>query len=191
VTARNRPGPSWTRNCSTSHTHLRSVHFATGLPLPLVTMYTKRKRRQNQQYEGLNAGERLKRHKLTSSLAGEWDSPWGWVGTSVTNASDITEEHLLATCGFSRRSHHLFCANKYQKRPAKTIDPSEAVVPSEEPIKDVVIISDDETPTCSKKLCSRNPNCLNYLAQDRWEDAGWPFSFYHWAPYVNGSQMPH
>ncbi|KAH9981004.1 hypothetical protein BGW80DRAFT_1267806 [Lactifluus volemus] len=134
-------------------------------------MHTKRKRRQNQQYEGLNAGERLKRHKLTSSLAGEWDSPWGWVGTSVTDASDITEEHFLATCGFSRRSHHLFCANKYQKRPAKTVDPSEAVVPSEEPIKDVVIISDDETPTCSKKFCSRNPNCLNYLAQDRWEDA--------------------
>ena len=48
----------------------------------------------------------------------------------------------------------------------------EAVALGEEPTKDVVIISDDETPTCSKKHCSKNPNCLNYLAQDRWEDSG-------------------
>ena len=135
-------------------------------------MYTKRKRRQNQQYEGLAAGERFKRHKLTSDLGGDWNSPWGWVGTSVTDASGITEEHLLATCGFSRKSHHLFCANKYRIRPAKTVDPVEAVASGEEPTKDVVIISDDETPTCGKKACSKNPNCLNYLGQDRWEDAG-------------------
>jgi hypothetical protein len=153
-------------------------------------MYTKRKRRQNQQYEGLAAGERLKRHKLASDLSGDLDSPWGWVGTSVTDASGITEEHLLATCGFSRKSHHSFCANKYRKRPAKTVDPSEAIVSGEEPVKDVVIISDDETPTCTKKRCSKNPNCLNYLAQDRWEDAGVQFSSYHWAPYINYSQMP-
>lgn len=143
-------------------------------------MYTKRKRRQNQQYEGLTAGERLKRHKLTTDLSGDWDTPWGWVGTSVTDASCITEEHLLATCGFSRRSHHVFCANKYRKCPAKTVDLSEAVVLGEEPVKDVVIISDDETPTCSKRHCSKNPNCLNYLAQDRWEDAGRWFSSYCW-----------
>jgi hypothetical protein len=135
-------------------------------------MYSKRKRRQNQQHEGLAAGERLKRHKLTSDLGGDWNSPWGWVGTSVTDVSGITEEHLLATCGFSRKSHHSFCANKYRKRPAKTVDPVEAIVSGEAPTKDIVIISDDEAPTCSKKYCSKNPNCLNYLAHDRWEDAG-------------------
>ncbi|KAI0293067.1 hypothetical protein BC826DRAFT_1016774 [Russula brevipes] len=134
-------------------------------------MYTKRKRRQNQQYDGLAAGERFKRHKLTSDLGGDLDSPWGWVGTSVTDASGITEEHLLATCGLSRKSRHSFCANKYRKRPAETVDPSEVVMSGEGPAKDVVIISDDETPTCSKKHCSKNPNCLNYLAQDHWEDA--------------------
>jgi ubiquitin carboxyl-terminal hydrolase 48 len=48
----------------------------------------------------------------------------------------------------------------------------EDALSGEEPAKDVVIISDDETPSCSKKYCSKNPNCLNYLAQDRWEDAG-------------------
>ncbi|KAH9998092.1 cysteine proteinase [Russula compacta] len=134
-------------------------------------MYTKRKRRQNQQHEGLASGERIKRHKLTSDLGGDWDSPWGWVGTSVKDASGITQEHLLATCGFSRQSHHSFCANKYRKRPAKTVDNAEAVVSGEGPEKDVVIISDNESPICSKKYCSKNPNCLNYLAQDRWEDA--------------------
>jgi len=144
-------------------------------------MYTKRKRRQNQQHEGLAAGERLKRHKLTSDLGGDLDSPWGWVGTSVTDASGIAEEHLLATCGLSHRSHHLFCANKYRKRPAKAVDPVEATTSGEEPTKDVVIISDDETPTCSKKHCSKNPNCLNYLAQGRWEDAGERFTLHHCA----------
>jgi hypothetical protein len=136
-------------------------------------MYTKRKRRQNQQHDGLTAGERLKRHKLTSDLGDDWDSPWGWVGTSVTDASGIAEEHLLATCGLSRKSYHLFCANKYRKRPPKIVDTVKAVASGEEPTtKDVVVISDDETPTCSKKHCSKNPNCLNYLGQDRWEDAG-------------------
>jgi len=135
-------------------------------------MNTKRKRRQNQQYEGLAAGERFKRHKLDSDLGGEWDSPWGWVGTSVTDASGITEEHLLATCGFSRKSRHSFCANKHRKRPAKIVDSPEVVVSGKEPAGDVVIISDDESSTCSKKYCSKNPNCLNYLAQNRWEDAG-------------------
>jgi hypothetical protein len=142
-------------------------------------MYPRRKRRQNQQHDGLAAGERLKRHKLTSDLGGDWDSPWGWVGTSVTDASGIAEEHLLATCGFSHRSHHLFCANKYRKRPTKAVDPVEATMSGEDPTKDVVIISDDETPTCSKKHCSKNPNCLNYLAQGRWEDAGERFTLYH------------
>ncbi|KAH9173623.1 cysteine proteinase [Lactarius sanguifluus] len=134
-------------------------------------MYTKRKRRQSQQNEGLAAGERLKRHKLTSDLGNDWDSPWGWVGTSITDASRITEEHLLATCGFSRRSRHPFCANKYQKCSAMSVDLVETDASGEEQIQDVIIISDDGAPTCNKKNCSKNPNCLNYLAQDRWEDA--------------------
>ncbi|KAI0306325.1 hypothetical protein B0F90DRAFT_1688970 [Multifurca ochricompacta] len=134
-------------------------------------MHTKRKRRQNQHSDGLAAGERLKRHKLTSDLGNPWSSPWGWVGTNVTDASDITVEHLLATCGFASRSHHhLFCANKYRKCPAEGVNLARTVA-SEEPAKDVVIISDDETPTCDKKRCLKNPNCLNYLAQDWWEDA--------------------
>lgn len=37
---------------------------------------------------------------------------------------------------------------------------------------DVIVISDDEPPACSKKLCKGNPNCLNYLGQERWEDEG-------------------
>lgn len=175
--ARTRPGIVERVTASASNIeriHRRSVHQGSYLSFHFTrpVMYTKRRRRQNQQHEGLAPGERFRRQKLTSNLGGEWDSPWGWVGTNVTDASGITEEHLLATCGFSRKSRHLFCANKYRKHPVKTASPVEVAVSGEEPAKDVVIISDDETPSCSKKYCSKNPNCLNYLAQDRWEDAG-------------------
>ena len=158
---------------STQHrTNQSSSSVLLASSLHATTMYTKRRRRQNHQHDGLAPGERFKRHKLTSNLDGDWDSPWGWVGTNVTDASEIDEEHLLATCSFSRRSRHVFCANKYRKHPAKTAPPVESVISGEDPTKDVVIISDDDTPTCSKKYCSKNPNCLNYLGQDRWEDAG-------------------
>jgi hypothetical protein len=153
-------------------------------------MYTKRRKRQNQQHDGLAPGERFKRHKLMSNLEGDWDSPWGWVGTNVTDASGIAEEHLLATCGFSRKSRHVFCSNKYRKHPAKTASPVEPVISGEDPAKDIVVISDDETPTCSKKYCSKNPNCLNYLAQDRWEDAGQHISQVIAPPGTDNSQRP-
>jgi hypothetical protein len=153
-------------------------------------MYTKRRKRQNQHHEGLAPGERLKRRKLMSNSEGDWDSPWGWVGTNVTDASGIAEEHLLATCGFSRKSRHVFCANKYRKHPEKTAPPVEPVILGKDPAKDIVVISDDETPTCSKKSCSKNPNCLNYLAQDRWEDAGQHISQVIARPGTDNSQRP-
>ncbi|KAI0273307.1 cysteine proteinase [Gloeopeniophorella convolvens] len=134
-------------------------------------MSTKRKRRTNQQSDGLATGERLKRHKLATDLDDDWSSPWGWVGTSVTDASSITEEHLLATCGLSCKSHYVLCANKYRARPAKVVDLTDSAADSTDFSSDVVVISEDETPTCSKKSCSKNPNCLNYLGQDKWEDA--------------------
>jgi len=123
-----------------------------------------------------------------SNLEGDWDSPWGWVGTNVTDASGIAEEHLLATCGFSRKSCHVFCANKYRKPPAKAASPVEPVISGEDLAKDIVVISDDETPTCSKKYCSKNPNCLNYLGQDRWEDAGQHISQFIAPPSADNSQ---
>ena len=39
---------------------------------------------------------------------------------------------------------------------------------------DVIVISDDDAPPCTKKLCRANPNCLNYLGQEKWEEEG-PF----------------
>lgn len=150
-------------------------------------MYAKRKRRQNQN-EGLAAGERLKRHKLSSDLGDDWDSPWGWVGTSVTDVLGITEEHLLATCGFSRKSRLPFCANKYQKCSTKSVDLVETVDSGEEQVQEVIVISDDGTPTCNKRNCSKNPNCLNYLAQDRWEDAGRLFCLVVTPPHANHRQ---
>ncbi|TFY67092.1 hypothetical protein EVG20_g4062 [Dentipellis fragilis] len=129
-------------------------------------MSSKRKRRTVQQLEGLAAGEKLKRQNLTTDT-----SPWGWVGTEVTNASDITAEHRLATCNFAQRSTASFCPNKFaQKRPA-SVEPARQVTPADgELADDVIVISEDEAPNCSKRACKKNPNCLNYLGQDKWEN---------------------
>lgn len=132
-------------------------------------MSSKRKRRASPALKGLAAGEQLKRN----TLAGNDASPWGWVGTEVHDASHITNEHRMITCGLSRRSRHPFCTNKYasmvdRKRPS----PRHERTANGELDDDVIVISDDEPPACSKKLCKGNPNCLNYLGQERWEDEG-------------------
>lgn len=131
-------------------------------------MSQKRKRAAAQ---GLAAGERLKRHKLASAS----DSPWGWVGTEVKDASNISAEHLLATCGFARNNSSAFCPNKYAKRASKQAEPSTSSI--EEPVADgeladdvIVISSDSESSNCSKKGCRKQPNCVNYVGQEKWEN---------------------
>lgn len=131
------------------------------------TMTTKRKRRVGHTTEGLAAGERLKRHKLATSIS---DSPWGWVGTEVIDASEISLKHRLATCSFARAP--TFCPNKYSFRPPKpeSQDTQENVERSARGGDDVIVISDDEAPHCNKKLCRKNPNCVNYVGQEKWEN---------------------
>ena len=131
---------------------------------------TKRKRRTVQ--EGLNPGERLKRHKLATDEI--WHSPWGWVGTEVRNVNNISKEHILATCGLSLTSPHPFCPNKYRHRSSDhSVDPPvEPIASRADPTGDVIVISEDESPNCSKKTCRRNPNCLNYLGHEKWEYIG-------------------
>ncbi|OJT06086.1 Ubiquitin carboxyl-terminal hydrolase 48 [Trametes pubescens] len=134
-------------------------------------MPPKRNRRSSPGPSGLSAGERLKRAKLTGNAA---YSAWGWVGTEVADASGITGDHQLATCGFSGSSTHTLCRNKYaEKRQTPSGDiPSGSSGPADldEAADDVIVISDDEGPTCSVKACKNNPFCVNYLGQDKWED---------------------
>ncbi|OAX36669.1 cysteine proteinase [Rhizopogon vinicolor AM-OR11-026] len=128
-------------------------------------MPPKRKHRQSPAPKGLAAGEQLKRGKLPGR------DPWGWVGTEVTHTSQITLEHRLMTCGLSRRSGNPFCANKYANKPEKQSTPPPKLEAADGELQDdVIVISDDELPPCSKKLCKNNPNCLNYLGQETWED---------------------
>lgn len=130
-------------------------------------MPPKRKHRTSPAPKGLVAGEQLKRGKLPGN------DPWGWVGTEVTHTSRITLEHRLMTCGLSRRSGNPFCTNKYAHKPEKQSSPTpKHDVADGELQDDVIVISDDEPPPCSKKLCKNNPNCLNYLGQETWEDEG-------------------
>ncbi|KAL0946674.1 hypothetical protein HGRIS_012863 [Hohenbuehelia grisea] len=137
-------------------------------------MALKRKRRASPSSKGLAAGEQLKR----STLAGHAPLTWSWVGTEVQDIAQITQEHLLLTCGLSKRNKHTFCGNKYSPTRAGEIpipkplkdrldEPEEGELAS-----DVIVISDDESPSCSKRSCKNNPNCLNYLGQEQWEDEG-------------------
>lgn len=134
-------------------------------------MPPKRKRRGSPSSRGLIAGEVLKR----STLPGNSTLPWGWVGTEVVDVSQITREHLLMACGLSARNTHPLCRNNYALE-AEERDSPQAPTPklpvNGEPNDDVIVISDDEEPICSKKACKNNPNCLNYLGQDLWEDEG-------------------
>lgn len=128
-------------------------------------MATKRKRRASPP-KGLAPGEQLKR----STLTGNDLSAWGWVGTDVHEPSQINSEHRMATCGLARSSRHPFCPNKYASMKRKRASPPRDTATNGELDDDVIVISDDELPPCSKKLCKGNPNCLNYLGQEKWED---------------------
>lgn len=135
-------------------------------------MAPKRKRNASLLPKGLAPGELLKRDAITSA------SPWGWVGTEVTDLGDITLEHRMLACGLSQRNDAPYCRNKFAVTEDKThVNGSrERQLPhpnvNGELDDDIIVISDDEKPSCSKKLCKANPNCLNYLGQEKWEDEG-------------------
>lgn len=152
----------------------------------------KRKRRVSPASKGLAPGEQLKRNTLPDASSSLY---WGWVGTQVKDPEHITTEHILATCGFSDNSGYPFCANSYCASDDESLAAENgdglpnANAPSQQennlkniPVNgelddDVIVISDDEAPLCSKKGCKVNPNCLNYMGQEKWEDEGMTVSF--------------
>ncbi|KAH9934725.1 cysteine proteinase [Fomitopsis serialis] len=134
-------------------------------------MPPKRNRRTSPSHSGLTAGERLKRAKLTDSRV---YSAWGWVGVEVADVSQITQQHRLATCGFSENSSHPLCLNRYavpRSSPSVKGDSNGGgKVAAGELEDDIIVISDDEAPRCNSKVCKANPYCLNYLGQEKWDD---------------------
>ncbi|KAG6851255.1 hypothetical protein H0H93_011691 [Arthromyces matolae] len=132
-------------------------------------MSLKRKRRAPP-LKGLAPGERLKR----STLSGNGSSYWAWVGVEVDSVSNITPEHRSISCGLSKRNNFPFCSNKYSQTGIQTVEkPIEAsfgTLNGEVSDDEIIIISDDEEHPCDPKVCKNNPNCLNYLGQDKWED---------------------
>lgn len=135
-------------------------------------MPPKRLRRASPVAQGLSAGERLKRAKLSGNdyLA------WSWVGSEVTSPTQITLQHRQATCGFADSNHYPFCSNKYavtsKARNSPKVEESKGPKVEGELEDDVIVISDDESPSCTAKGCKSNPNCLNYLGQEKWENEG-------------------
>ena len=95
----------------------------------------------------------------------------------MTDLADITLEHRMLACSLSQRNDVPYCCNKFATEDeAHTDTPKELKLPSlsanRELDDDIIVISDDEQPSCSKKRCKTNPNCLNYLGQEKWEDEG-------------------
>jgi ubiquitin carboxyl-terminal hydrolase 48 len=146
----------------------QSIHPPLG-PLLYNNMAPKRKRNASVPPKGLAPGELLKRNAITSA------SPWGWVGTEVTDLGDITLEHRMSTCSLSQRNDVPYCRSKFSATEDAN-SPTERQLPlpsvDGELDDDIIVMSDDERPSCSKKLCKTNPNCLNYLGQQKWEDEG-------------------
>lgn len=94
--------------------------------------------------------------------------------------SQITLEHRLMTCGLSKRNKNPFCGSRRALEPAKSshtsADETQTTVANGELENDIIVVSDDKPPHCNKKVCKNNPNCLNYLGQQQWEDEGKPRS---------------
>lgn len=130
---------------------------------PYGAMTMKRKRRTAAQPNGLAPGETLNR----AQLPGREELCWGWI-SSVPNATSISEDHFLRTCGFSPHSRPRFCRNQY----AGPSGMSPELPPVTDSDGDLIVVSDDEGPICDKKSCQSNPYCLNYLGQKMWEDEG-------------------
>lgn len=127
-----------------------------------------RRKRSPATNKGLQPGQSLKRF-LVPALRSQ-SSLWAWVGSDVSKEEDITTEHCLMACGLSSRNHFPMCVSKCR---ASGLRQTSAAQKEHEPDRDdVIIISDDERVTCTKKDCKDNPNCLNYLGQDKWEDEG-------------------
>lgn len=126
-------------------------------------MPLKRRNRDPPQRRGLAPGESLSRYLVPTHNT--QPALWAWVGSEVIRESDISTEHCLRACGMSTRNIHPFCANKYVSQvPDTTV--KETTLDEE-----IAIVSDDDI-KCSSKGCKGNPNCLNYLGQDKWEDEG-------------------
>ena len=112
--------------------------------------------------------------------AGNNFAAWGWVGSDVSDMANIGREHILATCHFSNQGGFSICENSYRLAP--TIGPTnqknnvEDKEPEGDP-DDVIVISGDEPPVCHKKACRKNPQCLNHLGQEVWENEGQCFAF--------------
>lgn len=122
------------------------------------------KRKRQGSPRGLPAGQRLRRD---IKAADDW-SAWGWVGTEITDASNLTSKHILTCCGLSGAHAGQFCGNKYTRNTPQTGEPGALAEDSDD---DIIVVSDDNDPDCFRKNknCKRNPFCLNNLGQEKWE----------------------
>ena len=104
----------------------------------------------------------------------------------------------MLACNLSQRNYLPYCRNKFSATeddaPANSSRESSRPNVNGELDDDIIVISDDEQPSCSKKLCKTNPNCLNYLGQEKWEDEGRWFiiestSFFLWLKTIDEAEQ--
>ncbi|KXN92215.1 Ubiquitin carboxyl-terminal hydrolase 48 [Leucoagaricus sp. SymC.cos] len=127
-------------------------------------MPPKRRKRSPVPNKGLAPGESLKRYLVPTRNS--QSTLWSWVGSEASEATDITLEHCLIACGLSARNNNPFCPNKFVTSQAPKPLTKKEVIPDD----DIIVVSDDEEIKCLKKTCKENPNCLNHLGQEKWEN---------------------
>ncbi|KZO97701.1 hypothetical protein CALVIDRAFT_535804 [Calocera viscosa TUFC12733] len=106
-------------------------------------------------------------------------SRWSWVKLHVKAVDQINAKHMAWACGFAEESGYPLCVNKWSKeaknredkgkgKEVETKAADEELKSEEAPKADVIDLT-AQTP-CDKKKCRDNPNCLNHLGQEAWED---------------------
>ncbi|KAH7102370.1 cysteine proteinase [Auriculariales sp. MPI-PUGE-AT-0066] len=111
--------------------------------------------------------------KKLSAVAARVQEHWGWAGTLAKKVHEITPEFRLQACGLSLSNRKPLCANIYADGPitAQDSDAEDAGVTRAKKRRRLNHgSSGPELYECSKKSCKANPNCLNYLGQEQWED---------------------
>lgn len=134
--------------------------------------------------------KRATRAPLLARKRGD-DTLWNWVFSEVSDPVNITKEHILSAYGFAPRnaSSRPICPNKLTQttRAANHLEDSVTAVDTsqithafsaESDALEVQVAEDkihvpNSLALCSRNVCLANPNCVNHLGQDLFQDEGW------------------
>lgn len=119
---------------------------------------------------------RSKRVKGSTSSTSTPHAALRWL-SYVADETEITRECSLAFLGVGTLGDKTPCANKFATVHLEALDANGP---------DIIVLSSDkdnglqEVTPCTRSRCKSNPYCLNYLGQEKWENAS---EFFYWPLY--------